>query len=45
MSRPATPSEQKALARKTADKYFKDPAAKEADKNDDDNDNFTGVVH
>lgn len=41
MSRAPTPAE----ARAVADKYFKDPAAKEADKNDDDNDNFTGVVH
>lgn len=41
MSRAPTASE----AKKIADGYFKDPAAKEADKNDDENDNFTGVVH
>lgn len=41
MNRAPTKSEAKAIA----DKYFKDPAAKEADKNDDDNDHFTGVIH
>lgn len=41
MNRAPTPSE----AKKIADGYFKDPAAKDADKNDDENDNFTGVIH